>query len=65
MIIHQDNYIILGIKGSSSVQNPCWLMINKGILLPNNYIGDYSNLLYSIRGIPINQPGLIGMREGF
>jgi hypothetical protein len=40
-------------------------MINKGILLPNNYIGDYSNLLYSIRGIPINQPGLIGMREGF
>ena len=50
---------IYGHLHMSSVQNPCWLMM----------IGDYTTLyilgIAIIRGIPMNQPGFNGMREGF
>ena len=48
------------------VQNPCWLMIifSSGIILPN-VLQIINIIIIQERGIPINQPGLSGMTEGF
>ena len=48
-------------KHLCSVQNPCWLMISWGIILPS-ILG---MIIIQERGIPITQPGFNGIIEGF
>ena len=45
--------------------HPCWLMISLGIILPFNTLHILGIIIIQERGIPINQPELNGMIEGF